>query len=143
GVFVVPAAVATAPLVPHRTEAGEVWAVERVCAAFRPGDVAIVVGQRGWQEWPQVIRGVCGVPAGVVKQNTPSEVRRIAAKARAAGRNPVVVTGNEDPGVLLWVAGTARQVVRLETREHTHQLVRRPRSTDRIQVVFWMAPAPR
>ncbi|MCX9190249.1 hypothetical protein C3Y87_02225 [Carbonactinospora thermoautotrophica] len=143
GVFVVPAAVATAPLVPHRTEAGEVRAVERVCAAFRPGDVAIVVGQRGWQEWPQVIRGVCGVPAGVVKQNTPSEVRRIAAKARAAGRNPVVVTGNEDPGVLLWVAGTARQVVRLETREHTHQLVRRPRSTDRIQVVFWMAPAPR
>jgi hypothetical protein len=61
--LIVPTALATWPHRAERVESGQLAAVGDVCSAFRPGDVAMMVDSRAANEWPQVLRGQCGVPA--------------------------------------------------------------------------------
>ena len=56
--LLVPTALATRPHADERVELGEWKAVDTVCAALRPGDVALMVDSRAANEWPQVMRGL-------------------------------------------------------------------------------------
>ena len=93
----VPAAYGSRHLALSRTEAGEPQAVDTACAAFAPGEVALLVDARSRQEWTAVLREVCDVPAFGVPGDgsddvaTRAQVAEVVARVRAAGGTPVLV----------------------------------------------------
>lgn len=141
--LVVPALAATLPVAGQRTERGEVSAVRRACAAFGPGDTALLVDNRAANEWTQVLRGVCGVPSLVVRsqQGRPDAgtIRAVSAAVAAAGRRPVLVSA-ESPGPLTALGTVPRQVVGLATVEDQRLLTRRPGGSAALPVDLWVGP---
>jgi hypothetical protein len=134
----VPTAAATAPLLTTRTEQGQLAAVARACAALGPADVALLVDGRAAREWPQPLRGVCGVPAVVVPEPSPATVAAVAARARERGRRPVLVAA-EGPALLLRLgAAEVEQVVDLATTEDARLLTRRPDAPVALDVDLWL-----
>ncbi|WP_432546372.1 hypothetical protein [Kineococcus sp. SYSU DK004] len=162
--LLVPAALATVPVAGQRTEAGQVAAVAEACAALREtyGEdvVALAVDARSRNEWPQVLRGTCGVPSAALVVPTavgrPGEpaheealtaaVERAAGRVRAAGGVPVLVAagGERAPREALAALGAedAQPLTYLRTTEPERLLTRRPEGAQRITVELWAAPAP-
>jgi len=159
-VLLLPAALATAPVAGQRTERGEVAAVARACASFAPGDVALAVDPRSRNEWPQVLRGTCGVPSASIvvatavgRAGTPeyaaalrTAVERQAARVRAAGGRPVLVAAGGDAAAqdtLTALGGTdVRRVTHVRTPEDERVLTTRPDGAQVIDVELWTAVAP-
>lgn len=138
-----PALGATLPHRSGRVEAGELAAVDAACGAFADGDVALMVDSRAANEWPQVLRGQCGVPAlsttGAVRQD-PTALRSLVAstttRVRAAGKRLVVVAAGSassisDLGVI------PRQLVAVTVQEDDRLLTRRPDATVPLPVELW------
>lgn len=162
--LLVPPLLATRPLAGLRTERGETGAVATVCAALRPGDVVLAVDPRAANEWPQVVRGVCGYPAAVLRvpRNPTADdlaaaraaLARVRAGVEAAGRTGTVgrlvllATGGDEPGrarlAALGVpaADLTAPVVSLTTVEDARLLTRRPRGGIALVVDVWLAPVP-
>ncbi len=161
-VLLVPAAVATAPLAGQRTERGQLAAVAEACASFEDGDVALAVDPRSRNEWPQALRGTCGVPTASIvvptSQGRPgtqeyldvlrAAVQRQAERVREAGGRPVLVAAGGD----LAAADTLRAlgvdepttVTRVRTSEDERVLTERPDGGQAITVelVTGLAPGP-
>jgi hypothetical protein len=139
-----PAEVGSRGLRGTRTEVGEPAAVDRACAAFAPGDVALLVDARARQEWTAVLRESCGVPAfGLPGQATDraatrGEVMDVAARVRAAGHRPVLVAQAAEPLPRL-TDRPARQVVDLDTAEHQRLLLGPPRALSPLSIELWLA----
>lgn len=145
--MVLPPWLATAPVAGDRTERGELAAVDSVCAQLKPGDAVLAVDNRTSNEWPQLIRGVCDVPAATLKVVEPSvggpAVRAITAKMVAAGSNPVLIAGTpEGADLLRELALDPVKVVDLFTREDQRYLTRVPDGTDPLLVQVWLARWP-
>jgi hypothetical protein len=156
--LLVPPAVAARPLAGVRTERGELAAVAAVCAALRPGDVVLAVDARADNEWPQLIRGVCGRPAAALRlPRTATDPARAAAVAavrqRVAGSTVdgrpgrlmlLAAGGDVVPQQALAAAGAAgaRRVVDLRTVEDARLLVRRPERTLPLTVEVWLVASP-
>ncbi|GAA0307144.1 hypothetical protein [Kineococcus aurantiacus] len=158
--LVVPAAVATAPLAAARTEVGEPAAVARACASFREGDVALAVDPRSRNEWPQLLRGTCGVPTASVVVPTSqgragtadywaalrTAVDRAAVRVRAAGGTPVLVAagGDTDPVEVLERLGATgvRTVASRRVAEDERVLTERPDGLQRLDVRLVTGVAP-
>ncbi|NAZ87979.1 hypothetical protein, partial [Kineococcus indalonis] len=158
--LVVPAALATAPLAGQRTERGELAAVAEACASFAEGDVALAVDARARNEWPQVLRGTCGVPAASLvvptalgRPGTPgydealrAVVRRQAERVRAAGGRPVLVAagGERAAAEALRALGVAEPVTvaRVRTVEDERVLTERPDGGQAITVELVTGEAP-
>jgi len=143
GLLAVPAALATWPVAGQRTERGEVAALGRACAAFGALDTAVLVDGRAANEWPQVLRGVCGVPSVVVRQRSgqpdAGTVRAVAAAVTAAGRRPVLVSA-ESAQVLSGLGVTPRRVLGLRTVEDQRLLTRRPDGGAALDIDLWLGP---
>ncbi len=155
-----PAVWGTLPVATQRTEVGEPAAVARACASFAPGDVALAVDPRSRNEWPQLLRGTCDVPAASIvvptAQGRPgteeywttlrAAVDREAARIRQAGGNPVLVAagGDTDPVEVLVRLGVdaPRVVVSRRTTEDERVLTRRPDGVQRIDVRLVTGTAP-
>ncbi|HET9656053.1 MAG TPA: hypothetical protein VFP72_11910 [Kineosporiaceae bacterium] len=151
--LVAPPLLATAPMAAQRTEAGELGAVATVCAALRPGDVVVAVDNRGFNEWPQVIRGVCGHPAATLQDaGTPlppdrlrASVTRLSQLVGSAGGRLVLLGAGEDQSpdqVLRGLGLDPQQVVHLVTSEDDRQLVSPPRGGFPLVVTVWLARWP-
>jgi len=157
--LVLPAVWATLPLAASRTEVGQPGAVAQVCAALSPSDAVVAVDGtpagapgRTANEWPQVVRGVCGVPTVTLRPpaaQLPAALARLDALTAAAGRRLVVLhappdltTGGQPP-VLDRLGLTGRLAVRLATTEDQRVLQRRPDDVNQLGVEVWTAPWPR
>ncbi|MFN8076529.1 MAG: hypothetical protein U0Q15_14080 [Kineosporiaceae bacterium] len=120
---------ATVPVALLRTERGEPAAVSRVCAQLRDGDVVLAVDPRGYHEWVQVVRGVCGVPSAAVRppegDSLERALARIAPAAAATGGRVVLLAAEPETDV---AALPARELTRVQvrTREDERLLERRP-----------------
>lgn len=139
--LLVPAWLGTAGVAGERTEVGELAAGRALCARLRPGDVVVGVDTRARNEWPQLVRGLCGYPAASFAGPPallPEAVPRALARIRAAGRTPVLIAAN-DPGSLTALGFTAEPVVRLRTTEDARPLTRRPDGVDPLDVDLWLA----
>jgi hypothetical protein len=130
-----------------------------VCAALEPGDVVMAVDSRAANEWPQVVRGMCGVPALSTESSLrrdPEALAAVVGQASAAvadrgGRlvllsadSPDAVGGAAEPAVpevLTSLGRTAELVVDTVVREDQHVLVGPPTSTDPLPVRVWLAAA--
>jgi hypothetical protein len=127
-----------------RTEAGEPAAVDTACAAFRPGEVALLVDARGRQEWTAVLREACDVPAfgvpgdGTDNIATKAQLDDVVARVRAAGGTPVLVaqSGQPLPGL---TSSPQRQIVDLDTHEQQRLLTKAPTALTPLSVELWRA----
>lgn len=139
-VALVPVLAATKPLLGAATERGQVATVQHVCTALGPRSAVVVTGSRARNELPQTLRGLCGLPVGVVSERQlratlPALQRAVAA----AGRSLDVVAMTPE---VLRVAGlTPRHVVSLHTREDARLLLHRPAGTVPLSVNVWVARA--
>ncbi|GAA4398095.1 hypothetical protein GCM10023168_03770 [Fodinibacter luteus] len=135
---------------PHRAggvERGSLAAVEQVCATLEDGDVVIAVDSRAANEWPQVVRGMCGVPAlsttaGLHRDADAlaSTVREVADAVSARGGRLVLLAA-DGPEALDELGVAPAPVVDTVVREDEHVLERRPVRTDPLPVRVWLAPA--
>jgi hypothetical protein len=158
--LVVPAWSGTAPVATLSTERGEPTAVATVCASLRPDDVLVALGggdddgsggaDRGTDEWPQVVRGVCGHPMlSLVSATTDvsrqrADLDRLAALASRAGHRLVVLTATDGDGTpprhLADLGVTPRSVARLETTEDERRLAGPATQGSPLLVQVWTAP---
>jgi hypothetical protein len=139
-----PAWLATAPVADARTELGEPAAVRAVCAALHPGDAVVAVDARGANEWPQLLRAVCRVPAASIKAADDdvavAALNRIDARITAAGYHPVLLAGQaEGVALIRQLRLEPTQVVDLRTSEDQRYLERRPDGVDPLLVQVWLA----
>ncbi|MFI7588415.1 hypothetical protein ACIB24_15200 [Spongisporangium articulatum] len=139
---------ATAPVAgaAGRTEVGEVAAAQKVCAQLDPSlDAVVALDARSANEWPQLIRGLCGVPASSVKIADPDRgadaVRGIVARITEADRRPVLIAAQDEGRTLMKQVDVSQEpqvVADLATREDQRYLERRPDGTDPLGVQLWM-----
>jgi hypothetical protein len=117
--------------------------VTKVCAQLHPGDVVLSVDDRAANEWPEVVRGICGRPAASIKVTFPDDatgpLHRITARIEAAGGHPVLLAATPAGYALLSQLGTdPAEVVDLHTTEDQHFLTRVPDGADPLLVQVWL-----
>jgi hypothetical protein len=143
--LLVPTALATRPHADERVELGEWQAVDTVCAAMRPGDVALMVDSRAANEWPQVLRGYCGVSALSTTTTLRNDLPRLAAAVQQVQRaveargGRVVLVAADSPdglqrlGLKGFVVGTDARV-----QEDDRLLERRPDSLVELPIRLYL-----
>jgi hypothetical protein len=146
--LLVPTGLATWPHADERVERGEWAAVDRVCAALRPGDVALMVDSRAANEWPQVLRGYCGVGAlstTSALRNDPARLAAAVDQVRRAvdargGRLVLVAADSTDALTRL---GLTSAVVAVDARvdEDARLLEQRPDSLVQLPIQVWLGRA--
>ena len=145
---VVPAATATWPHRAGGVERGSLAAAQSVCDALSPGDVVLAVDSRAANEWPQVVRGMCGVPALSTTSGLRGDPAKLASTvatvsqevASRGGR--LVLLAADSTQALDRLGATPTSVADTTVREDEHVLEQRPSHTDPLPVRVWIAPAP-
>ncbi|PRY55856.1 hypothetical protein BCF74_12133 [Knoellia remsis] len=147
--MLVPTAAATWPHRAERVEAGALAAVEGVCRSFEPGDVVLAVDSRAANEWPQVLRGQCGVPSLSTTRALQQDPARLAqtvatigAAVRANGGRLVLLAAEGPQALEALQADGVRQVSDTFVAEDERLLERRPDGLAPISLEVWTAPAP-
>jgi hypothetical protein len=143
--LLVPTALATWKHADERVEAGELNAVQQVCAAFKPGDVALMVDSRAANEWPQVLRGFCGVPALSTTTALRADPARLGSaveqvKSAVDGRGGRLVLVAADSGQSLRRLGLDSAVLAVNVRVHEDPrlLERRPDHLVTLPIQVWL-----
>ncbi len=146
--LVVPALVATWPHRAGGVERGSLAAVQSVCDALSPGDVVMAVDSRAANEWPQVVRGTCGVPALSTTSGLRSDPTKLASTVATVSQE----VGSRGGRLVLLAADSSQALDRLgaapasvadtTVREDEHVLEQRPSRTDPLPIRVWLAAAP-
>ena len=146
--LLVPTALATRPHATERVEQGELAAVDTVCRQLRGGDVVLMVDARAANEWPQVVRGHCGVAAlsttTALRQDLPRLERAVADIATAVdARGGRLVLLAADSTEALTQLGLDTAVVGVDARvqEDARLLERRPDELVELPVQVWLGTA--
>jgi hypothetical protein len=120
-----------------RIGAGELEAVQKLCAAI-PGDTSVVIlDQLTADRFGQVTRGICDTPAAILNNPSPSAVSAVIAGIDRAGRRPVLLAQSE--AELARYGGDPREVVNLLTTQEAHELTTAPTRTWNIHYTVWMS----
>ena len=120
----------------RRTYAGEIDAVNRLCAAIPHNSSVVIIGKRAGHQMPQVIRGMCGYPVAVVLYPQVSSMKEVVRGIVQAGRRPVVLA--RTPAELAPYGGTATQIMALRTRQDPRTLAVPPQATRGWDPDLWM-----
>ncbi len=145
-----PAVLATWPFRGVGVERGSLAAARAVCDALEPADGGLGVDGRASNEWPQVVRGMCGLPSFVATRpgrEDPEQLRalvdELAAGAASTGHRLVVLAA-DGPEAVEGLGLDPVPVVDIRFPEEEHALDRPPRRTDvgGIRVVVAPVPAP-
>jgi hypothetical protein len=133
---------------PHRAggvERGSLAAVQTVCNALAPGDVVMAVDSRAANEWPQVVRGMCGVPALSTTAGLRSDPTRLASTVATVSQEVgsrggrLVLLAADSTQVLERLALTPTPAEDVTVREDEHVLERRPSRLDPLPLGVWLA----
>jgi hypothetical protein len=119
-----------------RINAGELTAVEQLCATIRRDSSVVIVDRRVAQRFTQVIRGMCDVPTAWIVGQPATAVSSVLSQIEAAGRHPVLLGGR--PGQLVAFGGQPIKVLDLQTTEDAHDLTSPPTAPAAIHFVIWM-----
>jgi hypothetical protein len=119
-----------------RTNAGELTAVEQLCATIRRDSSVVIVDRRLAQRFTQVVRGMCGVPTASVVGQPAAAVSNVLSGIVAAGRHPVLLGSR--PGQLTAFGGNPVKVLDLQTTQDAHDLTSPPTRPAAIHFVVWM-----
>lgn len=142
-----PALLATWPHARHRVEAGSLDAVREACTGFEAGDVALVVDARAANEWPQVLRGQCGVPAlattGRLRVDPPAlrlAVAEVGAAMAAQGGRLVLVAAQSPETITDLTGAQPRLLVDRTVLEDERVLQERPDALVPLRISLWTGP---
>lgn len=127
--------VALAGLAFQRTGAGELGAVRSLCRAIPSNSSVIMLDQTAAHGFAQLIRGMCGIPAGIVPASNQAGVEQVISGIARARRRAVLIA-SASSSLTRW--GTPRQVLNLSARQDTHVLTQPPTSTLPVRHVLWM-----
>jgi hypothetical protein len=121
----------------QRTGVGQLAAIRGLCGAIPAGSSVLLLDQEAAQQFTQVIRGMCGDPAGVMTGATPSEVAAAVGGIVGAGHQAVLLATR--PAELTPYRAAPRQVLDLTTTQDPHVLTKPPTSVWPIRYVLWMS----
>jgi hypothetical protein len=124
----------------RRTGAGEYTADLQLCGAIGQRSAVLLLDQPAAREFGPVIRGLCGVPAGLMPHANAAQVQGVIAGIERAGRRPVLLATQARE--LLPYQAHPQQIMNLLTQQDTHVLIQPPTSTWPVNYTLWMsAPA--
>ncbi len=120
-----------------RTGAGQAPAVQGLCGAMSSRMSVVILDRVAASEFAQAIRGMCGVPAGVMAGAPLAQVQTVIRGIASAGRMPVLLATR--PAELTAYGITPRRVVNLVTTQDAHDLTQPPSTTWPITYQLWMS----
>jgi hypothetical protein len=88
-------------------------------------------------EFAQVVRGMCGVPVGVMAGAPAAQVQAVIRGIAGAGREPVLLATR--PSELTPYGATPRRAVGLVTTQDAHDLTQPPAAPWQISYQLWMS----
>ena len=121
----------------QRTSVGELGAITNLCGAIPGNSPVILLDQVAARRFTQVIRGMCGIPAGVMVGETPAQLQAVVGEIMRTGHRAVLLATH--PAELAPYGGAPRQVVNLTTIEDAHVLTQPPASGWPVHYVLWMS----
>jgi hypothetical protein len=120
-----------------RTGAGQTAAVQELCGAMSSRMSVVILDRVAASEFTQVIRGMCGVPAGVMAGDSQAQVQAVIRGIAGAGREPVLLATQLSELTAYGV--TPRRVVHLVTTQDAHDLTQPPSAPWPITYQLWMS----
>jgi hypothetical protein len=121
----------------RRIGAGELAAVNELCADIGPDASVLILDSLTADRFAQLVRGICGMPAAVLDQVTPSAVTAVVTGIEGVGRRPVLL--GQQAAELDPYGGMPREVVNLLTTQEAHNLTTPPTRTWFIHYTVWMS----
>ncbi len=121
----------------RRIGAGELAAISKLCADIGPDASVLILDSLTADRFAQLVRGMCGTPAAVLDQVTPSTVTAVVTGIEGAGRRPVLLA--QQAAELDPYGGMPREVVNLLTTQEAHNLTTPPTRTWLIHYTVWMS----
>jgi len=122
-----------------RTYAGEIAAVNRMCAAIPHRSSVVIIDAQTAAWFAQVVRGMCGEPTAWTDRR-PADIRQVVSAIRQAGRRPVLLGAGRSQ---VAPYGPARAVLALRTREDARLRTAPPLSTRPRPIAVWMTEPER
>jgi hypothetical protein len=125
----------------QRTGAGQIAAVDQLCAQMPHDASVIVVDATAAEQFMQVVRGMCGVPAASMAGQPAAAVDFVVHAISAAGRRPVLLASTS--ARLAVFGGSPIRVLNLVTTGDPQELTQLPTAPTRVHYVVWMiSPTP-
>ncbi len=121
-----------------RTSPGEDGAVTRLCSSLGPSASVVIVALPVAQQFTQVIRGMCGVPAASMAGQPTAAVQTVLASIEHAGRRPVLL-GARPSQLYPYGGGSPLRVLDLSTSQDPHTLTQPPTTLSPADYVIWMS----
>jgi hypothetical protein len=121
----------------QRTGIGQLDAITKLCGAIPGGSPVLLLDQVAARQFTQVIRGMCGIPAGVMVGAAPTQVQAVMRQIMRTGHQAVLLAAS--PAELTPYGGTPSQVVDLTTIQDAHVLTQPPASGWPVRYVLWMS----
>ena len=119
----------------RRTGAGELAAVESLCASIPRNGSVVIINWPVAQQFSQVIRGMCGVPTAWMVGQPPSAVSGVLGAISRSGRRPVLLGASAGE---LAGFGSPVQVLNLSTAGDPHELTQPPTGPSSVRFTIWM-----
>jgi hypothetical protein len=116
---------------------GEVSAVRGLCASIRADSSVVIIDRLVAERFLQVIRGMCGVPAGSMAGQPAAAVAAVVSAIGRAGRRPVLLAARS--GQLAGYGGSPVRVLDLLTTQDPHTLTQPPTAPWPVHYVIWLA----
>jgi hypothetical protein len=120
-----------------RTGAGQTAAVQGLCGTMSARMSVIILDRLAASEFAPAIRGMCGVPAGVMAGAPVAQVQSVIRGIAGTGREPVLLATR--PAELTAYGVTPRRLVGLVTTQDAHDLTQPPSNTWPISYELWMS----
>jgi hypothetical protein len=124
-------------LATRKTNAGETRAMRQLCTAIGHGATVVILDQRLGDEFGPMVRGMCGVPVGLVAGVSAAALPAVLSGIERAGRRPVLLAGTHQG--LGRYGEAATQVVNLRTTQDPHELTQPPRAPWSAHFRVWLA----
>jgi len=123
------------------TEAGEIGAVDRMCAALPRNSSVVMMDGTVSGRFAEVVRGMCGYPTAVLPNPAPASVRLVVQGIARAGRKPVLLATGR--AVLSPYGNGTKEIMLLDTHQEVGLRMRPPESINPLDFEVWMLqPAP-
>jgi hypothetical protein len=118
------------------TEAGEISAVHRMCAALPRQASVVMVDGRVSGQFTEVVRGMCGYPAAVLPDPTQASVRRVVRRIAGAGRQPVLLATHR--AKLARYGSGIQHIMLLHTTQELGIMTHPPEAVNPLDFDVWM-----
>jgi hypothetical protein len=139
--LVVPATITTLGTAFDTTYQGENAAVTAMCAKIPANSSVVIVNGPTADRFTEIVRGMCGVPAGRINYPTRALVQDVVRGIAAAGRRPVLLADTR--AQLARYGGPVQRIMQLRSTQDASSLVTPPATTWAFNWDIWMSEPPR